>query len=226
MRLSLWQQFSSNNSAHFTIVGVFESPEIATNRAKQLDDVMQRIGNWHQEHPDESEELWERGGGITDVEKAVAEEYKIDWPNPVWWFGNYKILIHKQFVVVSQIFGADSGAYPINKLLEALGAQVGVDGDLIWYEQMSNAKLYISCRMPQSSSTNNQIQSSIASVEPTQDADEVFVKFQPRGFHFFALSEIQPELFDFLTLLDDLECHDIRCELVNQIVSEDEYDED
>jgi uncharacterized lipoprotein YehR (DUF1307 family) len=48
MKLSIWQQFSSNHSANFTTVGQFESAEWAQEALKEVQEIIQNIAWWHE----------------------------------------------------------------------------------------------------------------------------------------------------------------------------------
>ncbi|MBA3531471.1 MAG: hypothetical protein H0T73_06065 [Ardenticatenales bacterium] len=54
MRLSLWQQFSSNHSDSFRVVGAFDSPESATQAAETIRALVARSQQWY------SQEEYER----------------------------------------------------------------------------------------------------------------------------------------------------------------------
>jgi hypothetical protein len=135
MKVSIWQQFSSNHSAHFTIVGIFRSPDDAANSAQQLRDFLDDLLRWHEDHPDESQEMREHNieGVITGPEKKAATEYSIEWTYPVLWMDNYFLDVFDRFIFVSNNWGADSGAEPVDQLIRKLGAdEVFVSGSMIW----------------------------------------------------------------------------------------------
>lgn len=54
MQVKIWQQFSSNHSGSFTVIGVFESPQKAEAVAAELKAIFQNLFQWYQDHPDES----------------------------------------------------------------------------------------------------------------------------------------------------------------------------
>jgi hypothetical protein len=43
MRISIWQQFSINNSSSFTVVGVFETPEAARRAADEVRKIIEPV---------------------------------------------------------------------------------------------------------------------------------------------------------------------------------------
>jgi hypothetical protein len=72
MKITLWQQFSSNHSGSFTVVGNFGTPEEAEKIATQLWDWLQQMLN----------------KGITELGQQISETYKLDWyPDGVSWNG-------------------------------------------------------------------------------------------------------------------------------------------
>ena len=87
MRISIWQQFSSNHSASFTIVGTFKSAEDAERTASFLRGIVQQISTyWRQLPPDEREALWKRMYNYreqplesTPIEQALSRELNVEW---------------------------------------------------------------------------------------------------------------------------------------------------
>lgn len=79
MKLTMWQQFSSNHSSSFTIVGTFESPERAQSAAAQLNTLFQEIFRWYDEHPEQK--ALDMYDPPTAPERAVIEQFNIqtDW---------------------------------------------------------------------------------------------------------------------------------------------------
>jgi hypothetical protein len=57
MKLSIWQQWSSNHSANFTVVGVFETSDAARDAKERLMTIFNDILAWANEHPDEAKEI-------------------------------------------------------------------------------------------------------------------------------------------------------------------------
>ena len=49
MRISIWQQFSSNHSSSFTIIGTFENSEAAQRAAIEFRAILEKIVGWYQE---------------------------------------------------------------------------------------------------------------------------------------------------------------------------------
>jgi hypothetical protein len=68
MKVSLWQQFSSNHSSEFTVVGRFGSEQEAEDAAEKFRQWMTTI-------------LWQGGnrGILTEIEAKISEEFKLDW---------------------------------------------------------------------------------------------------------------------------------------------------
>jgi hypothetical protein len=58
MKLTLWQQFASNHSNSFTLVGVFPTPEDAQAAAERLRKFLNHYIEWYKLHPDEAKELF------------------------------------------------------------------------------------------------------------------------------------------------------------------------
>lgn len=47
MRISIWQQFSSNHSSGFTVVGEFATRSEAENAANKIREILYRLKDWH-----------------------------------------------------------------------------------------------------------------------------------------------------------------------------------
>src|SRR5690349_18626426 len=83
MRVTLWQQFSSNHSSHFTVVGEFPTPEAAQEAAQRLRAFFDEINAWFEkpenvslkERRDEGQ-LW----AMSQPEREVSQQYGIAWP--------------------------------------------------------------------------------------------------------------------------------------------------
>src|SRR5262245_24300638 len=100
MRVSIWRQFSSNNSSRFTIVGVFESSQKANSAAEKLREIFSQIEAWYKEHPKEAEEIAESGGEeISEIEKQLGAQYNIAWDRAMLWAWNYRMKTLDQVVI-------------------------------------------------------------------------------------------------------------------------------
>ena len=81
MQIHIWQQFSSNHSADFTVVGEFDSPETARTAAETLRDMIQYIVEWHFANPDAYPFKLEAAENMppSPAEQALAQQYGIEW---------------------------------------------------------------------------------------------------------------------------------------------------
>ena len=77
MKLSIWQQFSSNHSAMYTVIGEFASADEAARTADYLRRVMREIDTCNVGNPFPN--------AMTPVEERVAREHGIDWGEPLDW---------------------------------------------------------------------------------------------------------------------------------------------
>lgn len=82
MRVSIWQQFSSNHSAGFTVVGTFESAEKASEVATKLSTLFKSIHEWHEQHPGHVD-----AGNVDPIPPEVefAQQYSVEWDYAVDW---------------------------------------------------------------------------------------------------------------------------------------------
>lgn len=72
MKLFLWQQFSSNHSSHFTVVGMFITPEQAEQAATTIRHILGTIAAWSSEHS-----LYYAEDAIPPTEQAFIEQYQL-----------------------------------------------------------------------------------------------------------------------------------------------------
>ncbi len=141
MRISIWQEFSSNHSARFTVVGVFESAERASRAAAELMDVVKTIIEWYA-RPENADALegWRESGDQppSPPEVQFAQRYGVEWSDRSldWlWLddrGNGPVRAYENLVFVN---GTESwlGSRPADALVEKLGGQALVDGSIIVY---------------------------------------------------------------------------------------------
>lgn len=127
MRVSIWQQFSSNHSGSFTVVGRFETEETAHEAANELGGVIRQIDEWHE---DTANEAWYKQVAMNDVppitpaEKDIQQKYAIEWEvQAVDWYGDGHAPIRQLgrdvFFSVGETWCSSE---PIANLLGKLGA--------------------------------------------------------------------------------------------------------
>jgi hypothetical protein len=120
MRLSLWQQFSSNHSAYFTVVGTFESTEKANAAAAELRRILGTIDEWHYQHPGR---LNQDGLEPTSPEVEFAQQYGVEWTDaPVWFYDSSVPVLDKSVILSSgETWSAPT---PFIGILKKLGGAV------------------------------------------------------------------------------------------------------
>jgi hypothetical protein len=94
VKLSIWQQFSSNHSGWFWVVGTFETIEQAQNSYEDIRQMLFSIDKWHRDHREESSAL-QRAGNTNPVPSEVefAAKYQVRWPATIDWtnWANYNL---------------------------------------------------------------------------------------------------------------------------------------
>jgi hypothetical protein len=78
MKLSLWQQFSSNHSGAYTVVGAFATPDKAQNAHAILQRMMREIDSSNRQQPPDT---WRPNA----IEEQYERIYSIDWHEPIDW---------------------------------------------------------------------------------------------------------------------------------------------
>jgi hypothetical protein len=147
VRISVWQQFSSNHSARFTVVGQFETVENANQAANELRHIIKEITDWYYSHP-ELAEAWNSGDlpEPTPPEVEFSKKYNVDWGEyAVPWFWQVKVTTYDTTLFIDSDGQADAGAFPINEVLVKLRGQVYVDGDIFEHELRKGVVVNLTC---------------------------------------------------------------------------------
>jgi hypothetical protein len=161
MRLSLWQQFSSNHSASFSIVGTFESPEKAEQAAAELREILRKVaGYWSQMSKAEQESKWANEViEITPIEIELSKQYEIEWSKDVHngklagldWFPLHPeqaaevVKVFEQHVGLENIASTWVSSKPFDDLLRKFGAKVV--GSWEWHDY-EDAWIDLTCDAP------------------------------------------------------------------------------
>jgi hypothetical protein len=156
MRVSLWQQFSSNHSASFTVVGKFESSEKAEAVADELRHILQIISNYWQQYANKQRTTIENrlieSEQLTPPEVVFRDQYQVGWTE---YFGTGKMLpldwvhgdwaldgvrVFRNIVYLSPTGDTWAGPKPFNLILEKLGGHIAV------WEEVGEGALVVSIR--------------------------------------------------------------------------------
>jgi hypothetical protein len=135
MKLTLWQQFSSNHSSSFTVVGEFPTPEAAQNALSEIHRILQKIADWHRAHPGEFDDARTDGNSMahpTPPELELAQQYGIEWRSAIAWFDKVSIDIHfDRYVFLTRGFGTDSVGEPFDQVMDKLGGKGYLEGNSV-----------------------------------------------------------------------------------------------
>ena len=157
MKVSIWQQFSSNHSASFMIVGQFKTVEKAESVASEVRQMIREIGSWW-EQVEDSEAVRKRlesSEDVTPPERRFASHYEVSWSQnarsksvaPLDWISHQAadsaVRTFNSIVIVEPV-DSWQGPHPIDKIIEKLGAQVASDCEI--YD--SYLSLHLSCTAP------------------------------------------------------------------------------
>jgi len=139
MRVTIWQQFGSNHSADFTVVGKFESTERANEVAEELRSMIRAIGQWWEQYP-EFETKWQverdllAKGQLTPPETLYKNQYHVPWPGehdaPLDWIrgqaATNAVGEIGDWVLIDTncIEGTWMGSQPFEGILQKLGGKV------------------------------------------------------------------------------------------------------
>jgi hypothetical protein len=149
MKIAIWQQFSSNHSGAFVVVGRFASEESARDAKEKLSNVIERVNAWHADPANEASFVQQMQGNLdiplTPIEKTISQEYGIDWGGGIDWYGAVPI-----WQIGRDIY-FDSGESwsdptPIVNLLKVFG---GITAYSTYYEgeRFDTARVVITCTL-------------------------------------------------------------------------------
>jgi hypothetical protein len=153
MKVSIWQQFSSNHSGFFWVVGTFNTTDDADRAFNEIREMLFEIDRWHRDNHDyRSNQQYNDGLEVFPPEKEFAEKYQVEWLNPIDWTGwaSYQyqlesfdaqkaakaliddaVTIVGRNVIVSNPHQTWMTVQPFKGILDSLGAQtIGYDLEL------------------------------------------------------------------------------------------------
>lgn len=156
MKLAIWQQFSSNHSGGFSLIGQFETVEAAQKAHAVIQDIINQIAAYYREHPElEGVDLMP----LTPVEEELAKQYGLiekDWGFSVDWaeteadprVSNQGLYIYQNLLFLSEPIETWLGAQPFDRLFTKLGAKIEVADFGIGGE--TNPVINMTCAAPNS----------------------------------------------------------------------------
>ncbi|MEO8609303.1 MAG: hypothetical protein ABI690_15535 [Chloroflexota bacterium] len=163
MRLSLWQQFSSNHSASFTVVGTFESAEKANEAAAELRRILARIEKWWDALPPEKRIEWhdkDETSELTPPERELNQRYQVKWPFSINWYqwawnrSQDSVTTFDQFVFVENPhYHIWHGPQPFDELMAQFGGIVAVDASESQSYPEEMLLLDVVCKLPEDHDT-------------------------------------------------------------------------
>ena len=156
MKVTLWQQFSSNHSSHFKIVGVFDAPGDAEKAVAEIKSILGTISQWHKDNPDEAEALYQRWGSgeewppaLSKAEQELAKQYNVKWPAGIDWFDDVRIHVSLgHLVLIDTKFQTDWGPQPFDAIINRLGGYGLVVGTSIGGDYFGGIMVLLQCEAP------------------------------------------------------------------------------
>jgi hypothetical protein len=156
MKLSLWQHFSSNHSAGFSLIGQFQNAQEATQAGAVIRSILEKIADWYKTHPELDFEV--RGDdlvNLTPVEAELARQYGLEkaWEYSVDWaevevdpqLANRGLYTFDKLVFLHNAIETWVGPQPFDDLLKKLGATVEVSVEGI---TETEPVVNLTCRAP------------------------------------------------------------------------------
>lgn len=134
MKITVWQQFSSNHSSGFTIVGEFSTHDAAVQAAEQIRSMLQQIADWHEQHQEETHDWWSSGDWATapsPPEKEFATQYGIAWQGAIDWFGDARVeVVLDRLVFIIPGFRPEADGQPFDQIMNRLGGSGYHEGNV------------------------------------------------------------------------------------------------
>ncbi|MCL4876598.1 MAG: hypothetical protein KJ064_08070 [Anaerolineae bacterium] len=146
MNISIWQQFSSNHSAGFTLVGKFTSAEQAEQAATTLKEIIGQIAASNRARFETIEDFFNfQPILLSPVERAVREQYEAeDWTHALDYAyednTDRHVKRYENLVFVGSVIDSNSVAKPFDTILRKLGAKISG-------EEEQN-RIFVSCLAP------------------------------------------------------------------------------
>lgn len=124
MKLTIWQQFSSNHSASYTVVGVFASVQEAKQARQKIMAIHEENANWYRDRDLYPLSLKKP----SPIEAKYAAQYGFDWKEELdWaWYHPEKPIAHFDRLVIVDTRTVDTWqtGHQFVNLLSAMGADV------------------------------------------------------------------------------------------------------
>lgn len=80
MRISFWQQFSSNHSAGYWVVGTFKTVGEAQHAYREMRGILEKLEQAMRENP----------STYAEAEQTIAKQYQIEWTSSIDWWPDYE----------------------------------------------------------------------------------------------------------------------------------------
>jgi hypothetical protein len=139
MKLSLWQQFSSNHSGSHMVIGTFTTPQQARVAAQIFKTAEERLqGLWAaQEENNERPDSGQAAHVLTDAEREIMQEYPLDVAEAVDWMARQHetgylptdIATFENHVFFATVCDASTAHMPFPLLIHHLGGTTSSKDD-------------------------------------------------------------------------------------------------
>ncbi len=175
MRISIWQQWSSNHSAAFTIMGKFKTVEDAQQAGDTIKNILTEVARWKQnnraakwrayladqniQQPTPADEAqfncdYYDDYEPTEIEQQLAKQHNVTWIRTLHYAEDPALVpqavevVDRVVIVAEDLIGQETwtGPCPFDELLEKLGGEVAVDDG-----QTDLIQVTIRCRAPNES---------------------------------------------------------------------------
>jgi hypothetical protein len=218
MRLTLWQQFSSNHSTSYTLVGVFPTPEKAQQAAETWRQIIARVKTWIKNNPDK---LPDDDRIPLEIEQELGKEYNMVWDVAAdSWFDLDVKLIWGRFVMVYPNWQAEYGPQPLDQLMQRLGGKPIITGSN-WDNPYGEIIVTINCDAPDDATLNAlQSKTSIYDLGPFANHDDYKVTMYGKRASIEFYSDDFDDLIYVMKDLQKRKMTNIRLEIVNRQYTE------
>jgi hypothetical protein len=220
MRLSIWNQFSSNHSGSMTIVGTFGTVESTTAAEKILRQIILEVNEWFA-RPENAQysKAW-MGDPPTPIEVDLIRRYNLPTHDPLGIYQNdidittLGNLVQLYFDETRWIYQL----YPLKDLLLRLGAEQAAIDHQSEGETIVQAQYHLTCTTPDDTSCLDETKTFVSDLivlsidddEDPEDYFEVTTEGQRMVIHLRLGAPSEEDLKSLYDFLESCGCSNIR----------------
>jgi hypothetical protein len=219
MRLSIWNQFSSNHSGSMTIVGTFETIEKAMEVEQTLRQIILEVNEWFARPENAQYRTAWMGDSPTPIEVELIRRYDLPTRKPLGIYQNnigittLSNLLQLYFDETRWIYQL----YPLKDLLLRLGAEQAAIDHQSEGEMIMQAHYHLTCTVPDDTSCLEKTKAFVSDLivlsvddEDPEDYLEIMSEGQRMVIHLRLGAPSDEDLKSLYDFLEACGCSNIR----------------